>query len=97
MEESFIVIFSVVSEKRRGGGEERPPMPKYRKNTPCEIGLNQKSAYLLRHLVCYTKVLFAKPSVKISLGLERVIKDTQNMEYMIAKEDLNFVLPLMCL
>ena len=32
MEESFIVISFVVSEKKRA-------MPKYRKNTPCEIGL----------------------------------------------------------
>ena len=38
MEEGFIVISFVVSEKKRGG-EKRPPKPKYRKNTPCEIGL----------------------------------------------------------
>ena len=38
MEESFIVISFIVSEKKRWG-EKRPPIPKYRKNTPCEIGL----------------------------------------------------------
>ena len=39
MEESFIVTSFVVSEKERGAKNAPPPMPKYRKNTPCEIGL----------------------------------------------------------
>ena len=38
MEESFIVRSFVVSEKKRGA-KNAPPMPKYRKTTPCEIGL----------------------------------------------------------
>ena len=42
MEESSIVISFVVSEKKRGA-KNAPPMPKYRKNTPCEIGLKDKS------------------------------------------------------
>ena len=38
MEESFIVISFVVSEKK-SGAKNAPSMPKYRKNTTYEIGL----------------------------------------------------------
>ena len=52
MEESFIVISSVGSEKKRGGEKRPPPMPKYRKNTPCEIGLTQVIHFNTQKWMC---------------------------------------------
>ena len=80
MEESFIVISLVVSEKKRGA-KNALPCQNIEKNTPCEIGLKADLCSLFKFDVTYQAHIPSSYTKLILTSVYSVVYILQNMDW----------------